>query len=68
MTSEPTSTGRECFRFTIQELLSLARDESIVTMETSTAKVNLTTGVCVFKYFVQRSLERHLSVFPEVFE
>ncbi|XP_060588753.1 tRNA (32-2'-O)-methyltransferase regulator THADA-like [Ruditapes philippinarum] len=40
VTTEPSSTGRQCFRQTMQELLTLAFDETIITQEKCTAKVH----------------------------
>ncbi|WAR03297.1 THADA-like protein, partial [Mya arenaria] len=40
VTTEPSSTGRQCFRQTVQELLGLALDQSAVTMDTCTGKVH----------------------------
>ncbi|XP_052228091.1 thyroid adenoma-associated protein homolog isoform X2 [Dreissena polymorpha] len=40
VTTEPTSTGRQCFKQTMQELLALALDESTVTLEMCIGKVH----------------------------
>ena len=40
ITTEPTSTGRLCFKETMTELLALASNEDLDTVENSTSKVH----------------------------